>query len=143
MTTKYYAFDAAPGLLKRDKGLAAVTADGIVGPQWDQGGAAATDAILLVNVEAIKISAGNETYTFTVIASNQADRSDGEVLGQFVTGNASEIAHETVDGAALDRGEVRFRTQKNDRDFRYVDLHLEVAGTGPSIAFSAYISKEM
>lgn len=140
MATKYYAFDAAPGLLKRDVDLGAITASGYVGPQWDQLAPAATDALLLVNVEAL--SAGGQ-YTFRVVGSNLPDRSDGTILGTLEMGSAAISAPETVASAVGDRGECRFRTEKDDERFRYVDLHLQTGGSSPSLAFSAYITKEM
>ena len=51
--SKFYAFDALAGVLKRDVGLAALTSDGYVGTQWDQGAAALTDCVLVINVESI------------------------------------------------------------------------------------------
>lgn len=142
MPSKFYAIDAAPGLIKREAGLAALTADGYVGTQHDQGGAAATDLIAIINIESCKVSAGNETYTFTVVGSNVADRSDGEILGQITLGDAGTIALETRDTAVGDRAEIRCRSEKNDTEFQYLDLHLDVAGTSPSIGFGAYFSKE-
>ena len=140
--SKFDAFDAAPGLLKRDAAQAALTASGWVGPQWDQGGAASTDAILIANVESVA-AGGNQTYTFRVIGSNQANRSDGEVLAMGELGAASALAQETRGAAVGDRLELPFRTEKGDRKFRYVDLHMTVGGTGPSIGFNAHITKEV
>ena len=142
MPSKYYAIDAAPGLIKRANGLAALTADAYVGDQHDQGGAVATDGICIINIESCKVSAGNETYLFTVVGSNVADRSDGEILGQITLGDAGTIALETRDTIAGDRAEIRWRSEKNDTEFRYLDLHLDVSGTSPSIGFGAYFSKE-
>lgn len=140
MATKYYAFDAAPGLLKRDNGQAAVTATGYIGAQWDQLAPAATDCIALVNVEAVA-AAGQ--YTFRIVGSNVADRSDATVLGTLEMGAAAISAPETDVTVAGDRGEVRFRTERDDVRYQYIDLHLTAAGTSPSMAFSAYITKEM
>ena len=141
--SKFYAFDALAGVLKRDIGQAALTADGYVGTQWDQGAAVLTDGICIINVETMKISAGNETYKFRIIGSNAADRSDGEVLAMAEAGDASTLATpETRDSAVGDRIEIRFRTEKNETKFRYIDLHLDVGGTSPSTQFSSYISKE-
>lgn len=142
MQSKTYAFDAAPGLVKRDVGLAALSADGFVGPQWDQGGATATDAILIANVESITAST-DETYELSIVASNAANRSDAVVLGSVKIGKASAITNETVDAVAGDRVELRFRTEKNEKRYRYVDLYLDVAGTAPSIGLNAYLSKEI
>ena len=143
MFSKTFAFDAATGLMKRDAAQAALTADAYVGSQWDQGAPAATDGILIANIESIDISSGDETYEFLVVGSETSDRSDAQILGRAVVGKASAIAIETADAAAGDRVEIRFRTEKANTKFQYIDLYLDVEGTSPSIAFSAYISKEM
>ena len=141
--SKTYAFDAATGLLKRDPAQAALTATGYVGSQYDQLSAAAGEMVCVINIESIDISSANETYTFRIVGSNIADRSDGEVLGMAMTGVAATITIETRNGAAGDRIVIRFRSEKNRVKFRYLDLHLTVAGTTPSIGFSAYISKDV
>lgn len=143
---KTYAIDAATGLVKRAAAQAALNADGYVGSQWDQGNATATDCVLVANIESIVTNgATGETYKFYILGSNVANLSDAEVLGYFQTGKASQLtgSQETKDGAALDRFVIPFRTEKNRTKFRYVDLYLDVAGTAPAIAFSAYISKEI
>lgn len=141
--SKFYAFDAATGLLIRDIAQAAVTADAYIGTQFDQGGAAATDMIAVINLEAVKISANDETYTFRVTGSNATNRSDAQVLGMAAVGDAGTLTLETVDSAVGDRAEIRFRTEKNGTKFRYIDLHLDVAGTSPSITFNAFFTKEL
>ena len=143
---KTYAIDAAPGLIKRAPAQAALTADGYVGAQHDQGSSAASDAVLVLNIESIVTNgATGETYKFYILGSNIANRSDAEVLGFFQTGKASQLtgSQETRDGAAGDRFVIPFRTEKNRTKFRYIDLYLDVAGTAPSIAFNAYFSKEV
>ena len=141
MPSKYYARDAATGLIKRATGQAAVTSTGFVGTQWDQNGAAATDFAVVINVTAIDISSGNETYTFRVVGSNAADRSDGQVLDMAMLGHATTITIETRNTAAGDQVVLESRSDKNDVRFRYIDLHLTVAGTTPSITFNAYMTK--
>ncbi|MFV1613243.1 hypothetical protein VWZ88_12525 [Phaeobacter sp. JH20_36] len=142
MTMKMFAIDAAPGLIKRELGEAAVTADGYIGVQWDQGGAAATDFICVINIESCKVSAGNESYTYRLIGSNQADRSDGVILDTLELGDAGTVPVETVDTVAGDQLVMRARSEKNRMQFQYIDLHLDVSGTSPSIGFGAHISKE-
>lgn len=141
--SRYYALDTATGLVKRDTGSAALTSDGYVGTQHDQLAATATDMVLVVNIEACKVSAGDETYTLRVIGSNVTDRSDGEILATLELGDAGTIPIETVDTAVGGRYEAWLRTEKNGTRFRYIDLHLDVAGTSPSITFGAYLSKEI
>lgn len=143
MTTKTFAIDAAPGLIKRETGLAAVTASGYIGVQHDQGGAVVTSFVTVLTVEACDIASGDETYTFRLVGSNVADRSDAEVLDMAVLGDAGTIAIETRDTAAGDQIVMRARSEKNQDFFRYIDLHLTVAGTSPSITFGAYVSKEL
>ncbi len=133
--------DAATGLIKRAAIQAAVTATGYIGTQRDEGGAAATDYICVINVEAIDVSSGNETYTFRVVGSNAADRSDGQVLDMAMLGHATTITIETRNTAAADQIIMQFRTQRNFTMFRYLDLHLTVAGTTPSITFNAFFTK--
>lgn len=142
MPDKYFAIDAAPGLIKRAPAQAAVTASAWIGTQHDQGDAVETNAICVINVEAIDIANSDEVYTFKVVGSNATNRSDGRVLGAVTLGDAAAIADETVDTAAGDQEVIRFRTGRNDVAFRYLDLRLVVAGTSPSITFSAHISKE-
>lgn len=141
--SKFYAFDALAGVLKRDIGQAALTSDGYVGTQWDQGSAVLTDGICVINVESIDIAGNDEIYAFRIIGSNVADRSDGEILAMTQIGDAGTVPIETRDTLAGDRVELRFRTEKNGTKFRYIDLHLDVTGATASIAFSAYISKEI
>ena len=139
-----YALDAATGLIKRAPGQAALTSDGYVGTQHDQQAATASDMVL--NVESIVTNgATGETYKFYIIGSNVADRSDGEVLGCFALGKASQLtgSQETRDTVAGDRIVAPFRTEKNRTRYRYVDVYLDVAGTAPSIAFNANLSKEI
>lgn len=140
--TKYFAIDAAEGLIKREPGQSALTATGYVGDQHDMKAANAMDFIAVINIEALTI-ATDETYTFSIVASNATNRSDGTILGQITVGKASEIALETVDTEAGDQIVMRGRTEKNGKFYRYLDLHLAVAGDSESIAFSAYISKEI
>lgn len=142
---KTYAIDASVGLIKRDKSLAALTATGFVGTQFDQLNAAATDMVCVVNLESIVINGVTaETYKLTVVGSNLANRSDGEILDQTTIGAAATVgAPETRNAAAGDRLLMGFRTEKNRTKYRYVDLHLTVTGTAPSIAFNAYFSKEV
>ena len=142
MLSKYYAIDGATGLIKRELGSAAVTADGYIGTQWDQGGAIATDIAVIIDIEACKVSAGDETYLFSIVGSNATDRSDRQILVQKQLGDAGSIAMETVDTAVGQRHVLWTRTELNDTEFRYIDLHVDVAGTSPSITFGAYISKE-
>lgn len=138
---KHYAFDAAPGLLKRDVAQAALTGDAYVGTQYDQVAATNTALVCIINVESCKVSAGDEGYTFRVVCSNQADRSDSRVVACRMLGDAAAKTVDTVDDVASDQIAIFFETEVTGIEFRYVDLHLDVEGTSPSIGFSAFMTK--
>jgi hypothetical protein len=133
--------DAATGLVKRAAGLAAVTATGYIGTYHDQGAAVATDMACVINVEAIDLTSGNETYTFRIVGSNVADRSDGQVLDMMQLGHAATITIETRNTAVGDQVIMQFRTMRNFTMFRYLDLHQTVGGTTPSITFNAFFTR--
>lgn len=142
MPSKLFALDASTGLIKRALGSAAVTSTAYIGTQWDQGGAVITDAICVIQLEAVNVAAGS-IYTFRVTGSNVADRSDAQVLATAQAGLASVITIETVNSAAGNQIVMRFRTEKNETAFRYIDLHLTIAGASATITFGAYISVEI
>ncbi|PZQ99205.1 MAG: hypothetical protein DI533_00410 [Cereibacter sphaeroides] len=143
--SKNYAIDAATGLIKREPAQAAVAASGYIGTQHDQGAATATDMMLIANIEAITVGGATpENYRFRMVGSNLANRSDSEIIGEQHIGGAAQVGTgETRSAAAGDRVVLPFRTEKNRTKFRYVDLYLLVAGTAPSITFSAYVTKEI
>ena len=141
MPSKYYEIDNATGLVKRAVAQAAVTSTGWVGTQWDQGAAVLTDVACIINLEAVNVAAGS-IYTFSLVGSNIADRSDGQVLARAVAGNAASIgAPETVNAAVGNEIVLLGRTEKNDTAFRYIDLHLTVAGGSATITFNARIAR--
>lgn len=136
-----FAIDAAPGLIKRERGQAAITATGYIGNKWDQGAAVATDFLCVINMEAVKVSAANETYSFALIGYNALDRSDATVLGSASVAAAATTL-ETVLPAAGDRLVIKARTEKKATAYRYVDLHLTAGGTSPSVTLNAFLSRD-
>jgi len=139
--SKYYEIDNATGLVKRAAAQAAVTSTGWVGTQWDQGAAVLTDVACIINLEAVNVAA-DSIYTFSLVGSNVSDRSDGQVLARAVVGNATTVgAPETVAAAAGNEIVLLGRTEKNDTAFRYIDLHLTVAGGSATITFNARIAR--
>jgi hypothetical protein len=140
--SRTYAFDAAPGMEKRATAQAAVTATGFIGTQLDQGAAAITDMTAVINVEAVDVATGDERYTFRLVGSNLANRSDGRILATMEIGGLTGFTPETVVAAVGDQLQIEFRTERNRTAFRYVDLHLTVAGTTPSVTFSAFLARQ-
>ena len=141
MPSRYFAIDASAGLIKRALGQAAVTATAYVGTQWDQKAAAITDLIAVIQIESINVAAGS-IYTFRLVGSNVADRSDAQVLAVGQVGLASVVTIETRNSAAGDQLVLRGLTEKNDTMFRYIDLHVTIAGGSATITFGAYLTKE-
>ena len=140
--SRTFAFDTSTGLVKRAVAQVAVTATGYIGTQFEQGAAVMSDMAMVLNVEAIDLASTNEVYNFRIIGSNVADRSDGTILGSVELGDASTIgAWETRDALIGDQHVLYFRTEKDSIAYRYVDLHLEVEGTTPSVTFNAFLSK--
>lgn len=143
---KNFAIDADAGLIKRDRLLAALTATAYIGTQLDLGAAAGGDMMGIVNIESI-VTGGvaGETYEFLIVGSNLANRSDQELLAVARFGSAVTLTAtvETRTALAGDSIRIPFRTEKNRTRFRYIDTRLVVAGTGPSIAFSHYYSREI
>lgn len=140
MAQKYYAFDDE--LLFRDKGAAALTSTGYIGTQIDQGEAVLTEYVLVVGIEAMKVSAGDEVYTLRVVGSQTADRSDARVLAELPLGDAAAKTIDTADDAVGDQIIIPFRSERPaGENQRYIDLHLTVAGTSPSTQFFAFLSK--
>ena len=134
-----FAYDEATGFVKRALGAAAVTSTAYIGTQLDQGAAAMTDMVAIIVLEAVNVSAGS-IYTFRIVGSNVSDRSDGEILATAQCGLASVITIETRNSAAGDRIIVPFRTEKNRTAYRYIDLHLTIAGGSATITFGAYFA---
>lgn len=141
MPSKYYAIDGGTGLIKRERAQAAITATAFIGTQWDQGAAVGSDLACIINVEAIDVAASS-LYTFSVVGSNLTNRSDGQILGRAILGNLAAMATpETVVSAVGDQIIIEFRSEKKETLFRYIDLHLIVAGGTATITFNAFIAR--
>jgi hypothetical protein len=137
---KTYPFDKE--LEVRAMGAAAITADGFAGDQFDTLGSVHTEFVLVLNLETVKVSAGNEIYTIRVLGSNTADRSDARVLAALDLGDAAAKAQDTADDAAGEQIVIPFITQRPAGTYhRYLDVHVDVGGTSPSIVLGAFFSR--
>jgi hypothetical protein len=137
---KTYPFDKE--LEVRAMGSAAITADGYAGDQFDTLGAVHTEFVLVLNLEAVKVSAGDEIYTIRVLGSNTANRSDARVLAALDLGDAAAKAQDTADDAVGDQIVIPFITQRPAGTYhRYLDVHVDVGGTSPSITLGAFFSR--
>lgn len=96
------------------------------------------EAVMLFDVSAIKISAGNEKYELVIEGSN-----DGFTTQQ-VLGLASLGATAARPGGAIDsvigRHEVPFHNEINGVIYKDIRVRHIVNGTSPSIDYKAYAS---
>jgi hypothetical protein len=137
---KTYPFDKE--LEVRAMGAAAITADGFAGDQFDTLGSVHTEFVLVLNLETVKVSAGDEIYTIRVLGSNTANRSDARVLAAIELGDAAAKPQDTADDVAGNQIVIPFITQRPAGTYhRYLDVHVDVGGTSPSIVFGAFFSR--
>lgn len=143
-----YTFDAL--LQLKDAGLLATDS------KWQVGG---VDRILdvgtglfqgdcVIDVTAMEIASGDESYTFVIQGSNSATfASDIATLAEFTAGDASTIGTaQGTSGVDVDDTPGRYvlgiRNEKNGVYYRYLRGWLSVAGAiATGINFQAYISK--
>lgn len=146
-----YSFDA--NLLFSD-GLAALTASGFTQAYGangilDLGGNQGTspkqqsriDACAVIDISAIKISAGNETYKILILGSNDPGLATGNVMlgGAEVGKGASSDGINMADSVA-GRLELPFCTQVAGTLYEYVGVYLVIGGTLPSITLQGFIA---
>jgi hypothetical protein len=151
---RIYSFDA--NLVLSD-GAAAYTATGYaqVGGAnaiLDLGGNQGTvpkqqarlDAVVVMEVSAIKISAGNETYKLILVGSNDPGLLTGNVvLNEIMIGKGASL--DILNGADNVTGqyEIPFSTNQGGSLYEFIALYVVAAGTSPSITFTADIGVMM
>ncbi len=97
-------------------------------------GAGRIDAVLRMNVTNVKVSAGNEGYTWLLQGSNTSDFSAGvENLAIVDMGHSSVRQGGASASSSTGMFEVPFTNNKNDTEYRYGRLRCVIAGTTPSI----------
>jgi len=127
-----YTFDAE--LLLKDTGALTASADSLILDLGD----GIIDQLAVIDVTAIKTSAGDEKYTISVEASNTADMSAGSVA---VATKVVGLLTAPMDADATEAGRyvIPFRNEENGNIYRYVRLSVVIAGTLPSIDFLAFV----
>jgi hypothetical protein len=95
----------------------------------------------VIDVSALDVTTGDESYRFVIVGSDNVD---------FSTGDQEELQEIHIGGATALRGDVAsdvgryilpIRNKRNTRSYRFVRLEWVIAGTSPSITFAAFISK--
>lgn len=105
------------------------------------------DAVCVIDVTAIKTSAGNELYKLCLVGSNDPAFGAGNValLGMLELGNpAFDYANGFVTPAPAavggSRYEVLFAAEQNNVKYEYAKLYNAISGTLPSITYRAFIA---
>ena len=122
----------------RAPGLAAVTASGVIGakpldklvnvrPGFQRNKLGAEEYKVVIVVEALDLGNADETYTFNVQVG--AAGAAATVVGQLSVVSTGQYV------LALDAATI----EKLDADRAEIELNLAVAGTTPSITFSAWL----
>lgn len=134
MPNMYHAFDAR--LEHRAPASAAVTATATV-DTIEQRAAMRTTFLTRINLEAIKITANDEVYSFIVQLSND-DFTTIETAAMVSVG-ATEVRHGGAkDSVAGDLLELLWSTEQAGEVFQDARLRLVIAGTSPSVTFAAH-----
>ena len=97
------------------------------------------DQLAVVDLTAITTGgAANESYNIAIEGSNTADMTTGAVA--LVSKNFGDgVVPMDADLTALGRYAIPFRNEEGGTIYRYVRLTTTIAGTAPSINFSAFI----
>jgi hypothetical protein len=132
-----HTFDAA---LLLEASAAHTTAQTDVGATILDIGAGFACGCLIVDVTAIDVASTDEFYTISLEGSNVAAMTSGSVeLAVIRLGNTTAPGDADT---AVGRFTVPFRNEQNGTIYRYVRLSTVVAGTTPSITFSAWLAKD-
>jgi hypothetical protein len=95
---------------------------------------------LIIDVSAIDVANSDEYYVISLEGSNVAAMTSGSVeLALIRMGNTTAPGDADT---ATGRFVVPFRNEQNGTTYRYVRLSTAVAGTSPSITFSAFLAKD-
>lgn len=146
-----YSFDA--NLLLSDN-AAAYTADGysqVAGADavLDLGGNQGTtplqqariDAMCVIDVTAIDIASGNETYVLRILGCNLSSFASGVVeLAAITLGKGASLVPATQADSVVGRYELPFCTEQANAKYQYVKMYVDTGGTSPSISFQAFVA---
>lgn len=151
MTSRSYTFDKE---LELADGAAAQTSSGIaqVGGSnriVDLGSSdAAFSGVVVLNVSALNVTGGSQSYQVQLFGSNDADQSTREYLCYLPLGTASTDGSTArmanTPTSTVGTYEIPFFNEVNGTKYRYVWLHVNTLGAGgsnPSITYNAFIGR--
>jgi hypothetical protein len=102
-------------------------------------GAGLVHGFLVVDVSAIDVASTDEYYVISLEGSNVAAMTSGSV--ELAVSRQGNVTAPGDADTAVGRFAVPFRNEQNGTTYRYVRLSTAVAGTTPSITFSAWLAK--
>ena len=152
MGDRAYAFDANTLLSDNAAAYAATGYSQAYGADgfFDTGGNQSTspkqqariDAMLVIDVTAIKISAGNESYRLSVLLSNDPAFGAGnvEMAGEISLGKGGSRDGVNMIDSVVGRYELGFSTEQANVKYQYVKLRNTLGGTAPSINYQAFVA---
>lgn len=117
-------------------GAAAVLDMGTDGPKAP-GGPPYSEGHIVLNVSAMSVAGGDESYTLRLQGSDTADFAAFYELSAWTLGDAAATGND----GDLATGGYRFPAcnQIGEQSFRYLRLYVDVAGAAPSVTFKAWL----
>lgn len=98
------------------------------------------EAVLIVDVSAIKISANDEIYTLLLQGSSAEAFSTHETLASLALG-ATEVRPGGAVDSVIGRYEIPFTTEQHDTVYDWIRLYVVTAGTDETITLKAWIAE--
>lgn len=99
------------------------------------------DAVCVIDVTALDIASGDETYKFILVGSNDPALATGNVeLGSVQVGKGAALEILNAADSVTGRIELMFSTNLAGSLYEYVGLYCVIAGTTPSITYDAFVS---
>lgn len=120
-------------------------ADGLIDLGGNQGTSpvqsARIDAMLILDVTAIDLTSGNETYQIDVLGCNDsAFGSNVQCLAGIQLGKGASLRNANSIDSVAGRYELGFTNQAGGNLYEYVKVYLTVGGTTPSINIEAFVA---
>lgn len=99
------------------------------------------DAIAVIDVTAIDIASGNETYKIMIIGSNDAGLATGnQCLAEIMLGKGASLDGLNMADSVVGRYELPFCTQQAGSIYEFVGVYLVAGGTTPSITVEGFFA---
>ena len=100
------------------------------------------DAVLIADVTAIKISAGNESYKLMALVSNDPAFGAGNVeqAGEIMVGKGASRDGVNMKDSVVGRYEIPFTNNIAGSIYQYVKLYLVIGGTAPTINVTSFVA---